>query len=700
MQVKKIKIKNYKKLINIDLCLEKDITLIAGPNNAGKTSIVEFLKFLFGDTKDKIELTELNTKLLDDWIEKFYVSYKSVLNKNLNDSKLVDELTSYFMINPINDIQILPEAYIEISYNKKDDQLSDIIRYSFELEEYNSIYFKYLCKLNDNKFKSFLIENNKKIISRYKNKNINDKQKKLSIKKILSTIFQNSIDECYYYTNSLYLDECEIKKAEFKQLFNIRAINALRKLDDNKNDSNYSLSKTMINIASKTDEYKTKLEDISDDLFVKLEENNIEKAILAESISKFNDELKLTSGSESFAKIGLLINPETEDINNLLKDSTTVQYNVENFNLGEYSQGLGYSNMVYMHMSQQNFEKNIDPSKINIMIIEEPESHMHPQMQTSFFKKILSFYNKNISQCIISTHSVEIVNHIEDINKLRVIRNTKNLFEAKLYDLREFVKLIQNKKYDEITDKLDFYNFFFTIGFPNLIFSNKAILFEGDSERILLKYIIRGNYENLYNDYISYVQVGGAYAKNYFDLLKFLNIKTLVLTDIDYKKDVVKKDEILKSTSSNATLNYSFRELSKFLSNPDFQISEYMENKENAITIEDIYKTNNFSKYDLIRIFTQNSNDKYTRTLEEAMFTKLLNINVWDTLTQEEWKNLRKKEKLKFSIPNKQNITVRDIIQSTSNNKTDFMYSVILMSKYKDMLPNYIKDGLEWLQNE
>lgn len=82
------------------------------------------------------------------------------------------------------------------------------------------------------------------------------------------------------------------------------------------------------------------------------------------------------------------------------------------------------------------------------------------------------------------------------------------------------------------------------------------------------------------------------------------------------------------------------------------------------------------------------------------MFTKLLNINVWDTLTQEEWKNLRKKEKLKFSIPNKQNVTVRDIIQSTSNNKTDFMYSVILMSKYKDMLPNYIKDGLEWLQNE
>lgn len=700
MQLKKIKIKNYKKLINIDLCFEKDVTLIAGPNNAGKTSIIEILKFLLDDTKEKIELTELNTKLLDEWIENFYNNYKNVLNKNLSDSELVDELTSYFVDNPIDDIQILPEAYIEISYNKQEDQLSNIIRYSFELEEYNSIYFKYLCKLNINKFKSFLIENNKKIINRYTNSNINDKQKNLSIKKVLCNIFENSIDECYFYTNSLYLDDCEIKKTEFKQLFNIKVINALRKLDDNKNDSNYSLSKSMINIAAKTDEYKTKLEDISDDLFVKLEENNIEKTILEESISKFNEDLKTTSGSENFAKIGLLINPETDDINNLLKDSTTAQYNVADFNLGEYSQGLGYSNMVYMNMSQQNFEKNIDLSRVNIMIIEEPESHMHPQMQASFFKKILFFYNKSVSQCIVSTHSTEIVNHIEDINKLRVIRNTQNLFEAKLYDLREFVDLINNDKYDETTEKLDFYNFFFTVGFPNLIFSNKAILFEGDSERILLKYIIKDNYEKLNNDYISYVQVGGAYAKNYFDLLKFLNIKTLVLTDIDYKKELIEKEEILKSTSSNATLNYSFKELTNFLSSKDLQISKYDEKQESKITVENIYKVNDSNKNNLIRIFTQNSNDQYTRTLEEAMFTKLLNINVWDTLTEEEWKNIRNIQKLKFSIPHKNDITVRDIIQSTSNNKTDFMYSVILTSKYKIMLPKYIEDGLEWLQNE
>ena len=84
MQIKRIKILKYKKLLNVDLNLEKDITLIAGPNNSGKTSIVEVLKFLFTDTKDKIELSELNTKLVDEWLKKFYMNYESILKRNID----------------------------------------------------------------------------------------------------------------------------------------------------------------------------------------------------------------------------------------------------------------------------------------------------------------------------------------------------------------------------------------------------------------------------------------------------------------------------------------------------------------------------------------------------------------------------------------------------------------------------------------
>ena len=153
MQIKRIKILKYKKLLNVDLNLEKDITLIAGPNNSGKTSIVEVLKFLFTDTKDKIELSELNTKLVDEWLKKFYMNLKNILKRNIDDEKLPEELTIFFRDNPINDNDIMPTIHIEVTYDKKNDNLTDVIRYAYELDDSNSIYFKYKCKLNEEKLK-------------------------------------------------------------------------------------------------------------------------------------------------------------------------------------------------------------------------------------------------------------------------------------------------------------------------------------------------------------------------------------------------------------------------------------------------------------------------------------------------------------------------------------------------------------------
>ncbi|MFD2875836.1 TOPRIM nucleotidyl transferase/hydrolase domain-containing protein [Paenibacillus rhizoplanae] len=40
----------------------------------------------------------------------------------------------------------------------------------------------------------------------------------------------------------------------------------------------------------------------------------------------------------------------------------------------------------------------------------------------------------------------------------------------------------------------------------------------------------------LNQQYIAFVQVGGAYAYNYRKLIEFINIKTLILTDLDYTK--------------------------------------------------------------------------------------------------------------------------------------------------------------------
>ena len=51
MILKKININNYRRLNNVTFALEDDLTLLAGPNNSGKTSVIELLKCVLSENK-------------------------------------------------------------------------------------------------------------------------------------------------------------------------------------------------------------------------------------------------------------------------------------------------------------------------------------------------------------------------------------------------------------------------------------------------------------------------------------------------------------------------------------------------------------------------------------------------------------------------------------------------------------------------
>ena len=56
----------------------------------------------------------------------------------------------------------------------------------------------------------------------------------------------------------------------------------------------------------------------------------------------------------------------------------------------------------------------------------------------------------------------------------------------------------------------NFYDWFYTINFPDIVFADKIILYEGDTERMLIKNILQlPEFEALRNQYVSFVQVGG-----------------------------------------------------------------------------------------------------------------------------------------------------------------------------------------------
>ena len=85
------------------------------------------------------------------------------------------------------------------------------------------------------------------------------------------------------------------------------------------------------------------------------------------------------------------------------------------------------------------------------------------------------------------------------------------------------------------------------------------------------------------------------------------------------------------------------------------------------------------------------------------MLGKYFGINTEVKIKRSEWIKKRADSALKYAIPNNRKdeqdseFSLRDILKSTSGEKTDFMYSVILNQLVNDMEPNYISEGLEWL---
>ena len=81
-----------------------------------------------------------------------------------------------------------------------------------------------------------------------------------------------------------------------------------------------------------------------------------------------------------------------DDISDLLQRITTATYNVDGYYLGESSQGLGYSNMIFIHLQLDEYEHHKDKFKVNMFFLEEPESHMH--MKLSFQESLKEIERK------------------------------------------------------------------------------------------------------------------------------------------------------------------------------------------------------------------------------------------------------------------------------------------------------------------
>lgn len=238
----------------------------------------------------------------------------------------------------------------------------------------------------------------------------------------------------------------------------------------------------------------------------------------------------------------------------LLDHSTAVQYGInkgvaEDF-LPEFSIGLGYQNLqslsyqlVSFKAARLNPEKG-SPPPVHFVMIEEPEAHLHVQVQRIFPAKEHQLISPTLaeapglkSQLLISTHSSHLA-HAENFDRLRYVRRVPKS-AASAMPTTEVVNLGTVFGGDTLTRR--FAERYFRVQHTDLLFANAAIFVEGVAERMLVPLFIERDFKDLNTRYLSFLDIGGSHAHRLQPLVEKLRIPAIVITDADPVE--VKKSE-------------------------------------------------------------------------------------------------------------------------------------------------------------
>ena len=137
---------------------------------------------------------------------------------------------------------------------------------------------------------------------------------------------------------------------------------------------------------------------------------------------------------------------------------------------------LGYNNLLYIATVLSELELVKESDVFTVLLIEEPEAHLHPQLQIKFIKYLesLSTTLPN-AQIIVSTHSPVLASSIS-IDKLIVITGTETGLSATTLGEKDF--------HDPLAEK--YINRWLDVTKSTMLFSRGIILVEGIAEALVI----------------------------------------------------------------------------------------------------------------------------------------------------------------------------------------------------------------------
>ena len=685
MYLKSLKIENFRKFGNKnnivefvdskkslattdDINVAKATSLIVGKNNAGKTTIITALDKVVNS--QKFNANDFNfiylSRLLNMYKHNHYIVKPNLYFELIIgiDERNHDDLVNNFV------------PFMQLGDSLSGDEQKDF-----------RILVKYELK-DDERFLSTV----KDLIVQYpQNENI-------LFNKFLSLFNITEFFEFNYYNSN---------NTPITTNFNIKKLIDIQIIKPNENQGEKDLSK----IFSQIIKYKYE------------QEGNPNRSAFQTKIELFNNDIskdienEFTNGLNSV--IGKLHDKNTLqvylnsnlDFDELLDKLVRYQYKENGLHIPENQFGLGYRNLMRIIGELIDYvEKYPDGekhSKLNLICIEEPEVFMHPQMQELFINHIKEAINtllgssakKLNSQLIVSTHSAHILNSkihtsnsFDNINYVYEKNNLShlvNLKDSQMISSEKNTNETNEEKEKRTKEELSFIKKHIKFKASELFFADAIIFVEGITEEVLLKYYLSID-EQLNKKYITIFNIDGAHGLVYHNLIKLLNVPTLVITDLDIKRTEEEKKRFVqidnlqsRTTTNNTILKYNFTAdisslTTSHFKNNNLYIAFQGAKIENfyATSLEEAFILTNYDN-DILNIAIQNVKpDIYKRILT--------NLNQKTNLIQSSYKLQRKLSDSKSDFAN-------ELLYQLSINEDETKLP---------KLPNYIEDALTWLKTE
>lgn len=727
MRISSIYIQNFRKLRQCRIDFSKKTTLFVGANNSGKTSAMDALgKFLAGRSFVFNDLTISNRTLInangEEWVD--------------NECKIPEDLLKWEALLPMMDVWLEVErseihyvASIIPTLKWRGGKLG--IRLAFQPKDVSKLFAEYreaysaarTTEVAGNRAGTSTIHLYPKDLCDFLDRKLNTY---FSIK---SYVLDPKHSEMEPPQSTPYGMEC-FTDNPLKGIIRIDLIDAQRGFSDpdSSDDSERSRKQLSTQMRSYYDKHldPEKLPTPKDLEILEVTEQakGVFDKSLAEKFAPAIQELEgLGYPGVTDPKITITTKVSTSET---LKHDSAVQYalskNNKTLKLPEKYNGLGYQNLISMVFNLMSFRDSwmkvgkarqeqdasvdiIEP--LHLVLVEEPEAHLHIQVQQVFIRKAYSVLRNNkflkddenfATQLVISTHS----SHIARETDFSDLRYFKRLPECVDCDIATAKVINLSDVFGKEDETSKFVTRYLQTTHCDMFFADATILVEGSAESMLVPHFIRNQYPELHQRYISILSINGRHSHRLSPLINKLCLPTLIISDLD-------------SVEQDGHHKAACPERNKGLLSGNYAITDWLIKEKNLDKLLDLPAEQKVFSYETahkysIRIayqtpvtiaFDGTPREALSSTFEDCLV--YTNYELFKTLDESDVGSLVKKVNSEINAARLFEQLHKGIYSALRDGKSDQKAEFALDLIYavdpsRLAIPTYIAEGLEWLQ--